>query len=372
MVRVLHTADWQIGRVFDRPDTEESVRLSDARFQTVERIAALASERKVDAVLVAGDVFDAQTLTKKTIRRLFNAMDGYRGPWILLPGNHDAALSESIWKEAQRLGVVPENVHLALEERVMLFGQIGLAVLPAPLTQRHTHRDLTEWFDNAQTPEGFVRVGLAHGSVTGVLAEDAASQNPIANDRAASASLDYLALGDWHGVKQINERTWYSGTPEPDRFRNNDSGYVLEVEIPDPGCLPKVESVKVRGYTWSLWEEEISVSTDLDLLVDRLGNLGRTDVVDLRIRGHLDFTAHQRLKHHIAEAEARAGSLKVEMHDLTVLPTDEELINLSAGGYLREVLQDLRAAQAQEPNGKYAQALLIIASMLMETGEVAQ
>ncbi len=372
MIKVLHTADWQIGRVFDRPDPEESVRLSDARFLTVERIAALASERKVNAVLVAGDVFDAQSLTKKTIRRLFNAMKGYQGPWILLPGNHDAALSEGIWKETQRLGVVPENVYLALENQVVLFEEIGLAVLPAPLTQRHTHRDLTEWFDLAQTPEGFVRIGLAHGSVSGVLAEDAASQNPIDKNRALMASLDYLALGDWHGLKQIDERTWYSGTHEPDRFRNNDSGYVLEVEIPGQGGLPKVERVKVGAYTWSLWEEEISVDSDLDSLADRLDALSRTDVVDLRIRGHLDFSSHQRLKRHIADAEARAGSLKVEMDNLIVLPTDEELLNLSAEGYLRDVLQDLRAAQAQDPNGKYAQALLIIASLLMETGEIAQ
>ena len=34
-----------------------------------------------------------------------------------------------------------------------------------------------------------------------------------------SAGLAYLALGDWHRQIQINERIWYSGTPEPDQFK---------------------------------------------------------------------------------------------------------------------------------------------------------
>ena len=41
-------------------------------------------------------------------------------------------------------------------------------------------------------------------------------------ERAERARLDYLALGDWHGTLEIAPRTWYAGTPEPDRFRANE------------------------------------------------------------------------------------------------------------------------------------------------------
>ncbi len=47
-------------------------------------------------MLVAGEVFDTQGVTDKTIRRLFNAMAGFAGRWVLIPSNHDAALSESV------------------------------------------------------------------------------------------------------------------------------------------------------------------------------------------------------------------------------------------------------------------------------------
>ena len=95
-LRLLHSADWQIGRIYSQFEPDDAAALFEARFLAVERLATLAIEHSVDAVLVAGDVFDAQTVSDKTIRRLFNAMQGYTGPWVLMPGNLDAALAESV------------------------------------------------------------------------------------------------------------------------------------------------------------------------------------------------------------------------------------------------------------------------------------
>ena len=52
---------WQIGRVFSRFDTDDGAALAEARYAAIERLAKLATEQGCDAVLVAGDVFDAQT-----------------------------------------------------------------------------------------------------------------------------------------------------------------------------------------------------------------------------------------------------------------------------------------------------------------------
>ena len=56
-----------------------------------QRLAALATQERVDAVLVACDVFGAQTVSARTIRRLLNALADSAGPWVMIPGNHDAA-----------------------------------------------------------------------------------------------------------------------------------------------------------------------------------------------------------------------------------------------------------------------------------------
>ena len=47
----------------------------------------------------------------------------------------------------------------------------------------------------------------------GVLAEDIDSANPIAADHVTIGRVDHLALGDWHGRKEIDARTWHSGAP---------------------------------------------------------------------------------------------------------------------------------------------------------------
>ena len=373
MPKFLHTADWQMGRTYSRFETEDGAALVEARFEASETLARLATEHQCDAVLVAGDVFDAQTVSDRTIRRVFNAMAGFTGPWVMLPGNHDAALVESVWSRAQRLDAVLENVHLALEPGVITFDEPKLAVLCAPLTQRHTYEDLTESFDDFETPEAFVRVGLAHGSVQGLLSEDIDSTNPIAPNRAQASRLDYLALGDWHGTKQIDERTWYSGTPEPERFRNNEAGQAMIVAIGEPGALPSVQAVTTAKYQWHQWRETLSVESDLDYLLERLQALPKASVLDLRLEGQITLAGEERLNRALSVAEAQFRSLLSDRSQLKLAPTDEDIAALHADGYLGEVIEDLREQQTGEEGEAARDALAILASVLkMQTQEAAE
>lgn len=349
--RLLHTADWQIGRQYPRFEPEDAAALSEARFTVVERIARHASQGKFDAILVAGDVFDAQTVSDRTIRRLFNAMQAFDGPWVMIPGNHDAALAESVWSRAARLGVIPANVHVALMPEPVLLHDARIAVLPAPLTQRHTDRDLTAWFDRAQTPSGYFRIGLAHGSVQGILSEDIESANPIAPDRADSARLDYLALGDWHGMRSINDHTWYSGAPETDRFRNNESGHILEITLDTTAIRPQVNPLRIGQYTWDSRAMDLTVASDIELVLHYLQGLSENHVVELGLRGRIDLADQARLNDGLGAAEARARVLEPDMTDLRLHPTDDDIAALKADGYLAEVLRTLQDMQEPDSAG---------------------
>lgn len=377
MPKFLHTADWQMGRTYSRFDTEDGAALVEARYEAIERLAALATEHQCDAVLVAGDVFDAQTVSDRTIRRVFNATRGFDGPWVMLPGNHDAALAESVWTRAKRLGAVPKNVYLALESGVTPLPEQGITVLSAPLTQRHTYGDLTQAFDDIETPPELLRIGLAHGSVQGLLPEDIDSTNPIAPDRTETAKLDYLGLGDWHGVREINARTWYSGTPEPERFRNNDAGYVLIVDIEEPGATPKVTRHETARYQWHQWRESLSVPSDLDELLHRISQLPEASVLDLKLAGTLTLAGDQKLTEALSIAEARYRAVTCDRTGLQLEPTDDDISALLADGYLGEVVQELRQSQQAVDKGSDAEvardALAILASLLKpKDAEVAQ
>jgi DNA repair exonuclease SbcCD nuclease subunit len=80
VITLLHTADWQIGKLFGQFDPDDAALLADARFAAVERLARLATEHRADAALVAGDVFDAQGVTDRTVFHLFNAMTNFAEP----------------------------------------------------------------------------------------------------------------------------------------------------------------------------------------------------------------------------------------------------------------------------------------------------
>lgn len=371
MPTFLHTADWQMGRAFTRFETEDGAALVEARFEAIETLAQLANEHQCDAVLVAGDVFDAQTVSDRTIRRVFNATKSFSGPWVMLPGNHDAALAESVWTRAQRLGAVPENVHLALQPGVINLASQKLSILCAPLTQRNTYSDLTEPFSRYDSPQGFVRVGLAHGSVQGLLPDEIDSTNPIAPDRADASRLDYLALGDWHGTKQINDRTWYSGTPEPERFRNNEAGNALIVEVSEPEATAKVTSLPAGRYHWHQWRETLAVQSDLEQLLERLDAVPNSSVVDLRLEGSVTLAGEETLLKALSVAEARFRSLRCDRSGLQLAPTDEDIAALRADGYVGEVIDSLRHRQESSQGNAARDALAILAGLLREREQEA-
>lgn len=370
MPRFLHTADWQIGRQYSQFPPDDGVPLAEARLEVVATIARLATEHAVDAVLVAGDVFDAQAVSERTIRRLFAQCAGYAGPWLMIPGNHDAALAESVWTCAQRIGAVPPNVVLALEPGVLEFASAGFVALTAPLTQRHTYNDLTEWFDTRTTTPGLLRIGLAHGCVQGQLSEDIDSPNPIGADRARRSQLDYLALGDWHGCRQMDERTWYSGTPEPDRFRDNDPGHVLLVDIEGPGALPAVTRIETGRFRWRTIDAVLAVASDVEQLADVLAAARTSDVLSLQATGQVDLPGLVRLRAAMNVAEAGVRHLQADLSALRLVPTAEDIAALDADGYLGEIIVGLRDAQSgpidTEAAAVAAHALGLLATFLLE------
>lgn len=86
-MRFLHTSDWHLGRIF------HGFHLLEDQRAALNQIITLARDYKVDALLVAGDIYDravppteAVNLLDETLRRL--VMD-LKLPVILIAGNHD-------------------------------------------------------------------------------------------------------------------------------------------------------------------------------------------------------------------------------------------------------------------------------------------
>ncbi len=346
--RFVHTADWHVGKPFGSFPDEVAHDLRGERIHAVRRIAACAREREADAVLVAGDAFDGNTVSNRTLHQTLDALREFCGTWVFLPGNHDAALSHSVWTRLRDIGV-PANVVIADEPAAVDRWDGRAVVLPAPLRRRREAADLTAWFDAAPSPEGAARVGLAHGSVANRLPGRGESGNEIAEDRAAKADLRYLALGDWHGALAVAPRTHYSGTPEPDRHRDNEAGHVHVVTLDGPGAPPGVERVRVGRFAWADREVELLGTCDRALeTLDGLDGEARNSVVALRLSGSVSLAERHRLGCALDGWAARLHHLEVDDAALRDEPTPDDLDALDTGGFVRLAVERLKA-QAADP-----------------------
>ena len=344
--RFIHTADWQIGKVFRFVDDQTMGVLQQARLEAISRIGRLAVEHAASHVLVAGDVWDHEAPTLRTRNQTLERMRGHSSvQWHLLPGNHDAHQPNGLWDQVRQRGL-PDNVHVYTEAHVSDI-EPGVAVLlPAPLQHRRSLSDLTEWMDNAQTADGVIRIGLAHGSVRGFSSNEEQHANPIDPTRPVSARLDYLALGDWHGPIEVNERCHYSGTPETDSFGTSGEGTALLVEVDAPGVTPRVTQLDTGQYSWVSVRESVANQEDIDWLDGHLRSLGHEPartLVSLTVDGALSLADMEYFGRKIGEeASASLAHLRVQDDDLYAIPNDDDMDMIDAGGIVRAAADRLR------------------------------
>jgi len=269
-MRLLHTSDWHLGRTLHRADLREA----QAAFlcALVETVRA----EKVDAVLVAGDVYDRAVPPLDAVAMFEDALVGLRDAGarvVVTSGNHDSS---------RRLGfgsrlVDGAGVHLrtraaAVAEPVLLADGHGpVAVYGLPYLEPEAVRDeLPADPGDADAPvprgqEGVVRraaacaradlarrggvrsVVLAHAWVSGGQASDSERDITVGGIGHVPASafdgFTYTALGHLHGPQVLRDALRYSGSPLPYSFSEagqSKGSWLVEL---DAAGLARVEHV---------------------------------------------------------------------------------------------------------------------------------
>ena len=377
-ITVLHTADWQIGKPYGRvKDPDKRSRLRQVRLEAIDRIAAAAAACQATAVLVAGDLFDAPTPSASDVSAVCAAIGRIGCPTVVIPGNHDHGGPGSIWQsplmasERQRrapaLLVLEQRQPLELEQ---------LVVLPCGLQQRHDSNDPCGWLDQIDwsgLPPDKPRLVLAHGGVSGFAGSDLDDEHPsgpanLINLKADwLGQVDYVALGDWHGCKQVHPKAWYSGTPEADRFpRSADyrSGQVLAVTL-QRGAPPRVTEQPCGAVGWHPLQVTLNGDADLNSLEQQvealLGGRVGADLLLLELSGLLSINGQQRLDRLLQRWDAQL--LRLKRRGQVGLSADaaelQELAQQTDAPLVAAVARQLqRQLGAGDHDGTLAQALL--------------
>jgi len=237
-MRLLHTSDWHIGRSLHGADL---LREQEA---VLAGLADVVVAESVDAVVVAGDVYDravpsadATGVLDRVVGRLLRAGAAV----VLTPGNHDSARRLGTFSGLLSMaGLHVRATTAGLDEPVLLrdeHGEVAVYGLPylEPEIARHelggggrenstarTHEAvLTEAMDRVRR-DLFLRpdtrsVVLAHAFVGGGVPSDSERDICVGGVDLVPApvfdGVDYVALGHLHRPQTITPRLRYSGSP---------------------------------------------------------------------------------------------------------------------------------------------------------------
>ena len=226
----LHTSDWHLGATGGERD------LWDDQKYFIDAICDIVREKNVDAVLLAGDVYDRSVPAASAIGLYDYAMNrlcGELGVKVLtIAGNHDSA--ERLASCAGLLDKAGLYLQGAAqrEPRVVEFADSQVFFLPWMTEEkikslypeeRDGITDLTEAYRVAvnHMREKFIpgkhHLLLSHAFITNAetSTSDRAAEIGFATQVPASAfeGFDYVALGHIHKPQQVNPFIRYSGSP---------------------------------------------------------------------------------------------------------------------------------------------------------------
>lgn len=226
----LHTSDWHLGAMGGERD------LWDDQKYFIDAICGIVREKRVDAVLLAGDVYDRSVPAASAIGLYDYAMNrlcGELGVKVLtIAGNHDSA--ERLASCAGLLDKAGLYLQGAAqrEPRVVAFADSQVFFLPWMTEEKikslyPEERDgvtgLTEAYRVAvnHMREKFIpgkrHLLLSHAFITNAetSTSDRAAEIGFATQVPASVfeGFDYVALGHIHKPQQVNSFIRYSGSP---------------------------------------------------------------------------------------------------------------------------------------------------------------
>jgi exonuclease SbcD len=231
-VRLLHTSDWHLGR------TLHGAALLEHQAAFLRWLCDSAVERRVDAVVVAGDVYDRAVPPPDAVRLLDDALSRLASAGVavlITSGNHDSAV---------RLGFgarLAESAGVHLRTRLddlcspLVVDGVGVYGIPyllpdavmAELGAARSHESVLQAAVDRVLADARSRrlervVVASHAFVTGGVRCESERDVSVGGigDAPASvfAGVDYAALGHLHGAQQIATNVRYCGSPLPFSF----------------------------------------------------------------------------------------------------------------------------------------------------------
>lgn len=288
-MRFLHTADWHIGKI-----VHEQSMLADQAY-ILEQLIEQVAQYEVDAVLMAGDLYDrslppkeAVALVNQTLSRLINELEV---PVFIIAGNHDSnERIEYLSEVAEAKQLYMEGTLKAYTRKVSLkeadiymmpyadyvlirqaLDQPEIRTIEEAVAAQVEQITSSDEFDRSRINMVMFHGYVISGSRTSL--EESDSERPLSIgtaewiDQSIFDAFDYVALGHLHkGQKVGSNCIRYSGSPlkySKSEATHQKKSFIIDIdhdslEVTPVPLIPKRDMRIVRGTFDDLMQQDWS------------------------------------------------------------------------------------------------------------------
>ena len=351
-MKIMHMADLHLDSAFsgfgkDKADARRAL-LRDCFIDAL----ALAKERGVKLVLIAGDLFDTPFCTANTRKAIFDAIADFENPVVIAPGNHDYYNKNGTYADK----TLPENAFVFSSDELgrFDFDELGVSVIGYAFTSdRYEENPLAS--DVPLSSEN-VNILCAHGDLGAPLSKYA----PISPNAIARCGFAYAALGHVHNapslIKAGNTLVGYSGFVQGRSFDELGEGgaYIVDVDLNTKSAT--AERINLSKLTYEIEKVDITAcSSDEDVIkaitgVIERGGYGEKNALRVCLTGAIP--SHYKPDTKRMEAESAFSSLAlIQVRDESVANLDLEYLERDMtvkGEVYRRLLPSLNSADENE------------------------
>ncbi len=302
MLRIFLTSDLHLGMKF-AGYPEVQVELSEARFRALEKLVTLANQNTCGLFVIAGDLFDRVTVTKRDVIRAALLLKDFQGPLVaVLPGNHDfiSQGQTDLWTPFK------ENAGdrvLVLEERKtypLTHYDLEATLYAAPCGSKHSSENAIDWIREAPKERTVKNhIGVAHGSLEGFSPDFDERYYPMTSQELLACGMDLWLMGHTHiqypSQPGQTDRIFYPGTPEPDGFDCQHEGKAWVLELSEDRTVTSL-SLSTGHHRFLHDEVEIKNPGDLEALKKKYAAPEhRKTLLKMKLRGRIPREEYQLL-----------------------------------------------------------------------------
>lgn len=322
-LRIVHTADVHIGLSYSQYPLEIRERLVEERFVALQRVIAAATSNNADFVVIAGDLFDKQTVSMRDVDRTVDILKEFEGEAVLvLAGNHDyfAGEESTLWQRFQSRARDSNVVALlAPSPQVFRRDNLNVTFYPCPCPSKHGREPMTGWVAGVVKDDAGIHLGIAHGNVEGLGLDAEQRYFNMSEEVLKRAGVQTWLLGHIHVPFPMAQSVarpvfFMAGTPAPDSSKCTHAGHAWLLEWDDQSEC-RFTQLRTGAFRFVTVARVLKTATDVDALRDFLDELDADQtILRLVLEGDLSLEDIQTLDTVLNSLSSRFPFSEVERH----------------------------------------------------------